>query len=149
MPARPAGSSWEIPDHDNPSGGWQQTNPEEMTRLKTEMNRRSNDLYVPAVKLLRQSRRALGIAKRPGGLYVEMALYRACALGLVSGDDLRTFYVSALNGMSIVTTDKVKRGVEIPDPSMPGKPLVFRATDTQWEIAEQKFRGGAADAPRA
>lgn len=120
-----------------------------MTRLKTEMNRRSNDLYVPAVKLLRQSRRALGIAKRPGGLYVEMALYRACALGLVSGDDLRTFYVSALNGMSIVTTDKVKRGVEIPDPSMPGKPLVFRATDTQWEIAEQKFRGGAADAPRA
>lgn len=149
VPARPAGSYWEIPDHDNPSGGWQQANPEEMTRLKTEMNRRSNDLYVPAVKLLRQSRRALGISKRPGGLYVEMALYRACALGLVSGDDLRTFYVSALNGMSIVTTDKVKRGVEIPDPSMPGKPLVFRATDTQWEIAEQKFRGGAADAPRA
>lgn len=61
-PARPAGSYWEIPDHDNPSGGWQQTNPEEMTRLKTDMNRRSNDLYVPAVKLLRQTRRALGIS---------------------------------------------------------------------------------------
>lgn len=149
VPARPAGPYWEIPDHDDPSGGWQQTNPEEMTRLKTDMNKRMNDLYVPAVKLLRQTRRSLGISKRPGGLYVEMALYRACALGLVSGDDIRTFYVSALNGVAIVTTDKVKRGVEIPDPSMAGKSLVFRATDTQWELAEQKFRSGAADATKA
>lgn len=149
VPARPAGSYWEIPDHDNPGTTWQETNPEEMTRLKAEMNDRMGDLYVPAVKLLRQTRRAIGIPRHPGGLYVEMALYRACDLGYVSGDDIRTFYVSALNGVATVTTNKVKYGVEIPDPTMLGKDLVFRATDNQWDAAEQKFRDAAADATKA
>lgn len=150
VPARPAGPYWEIPDHDNPSdGGWQLTNPEDMTRLKTMMNQRMNDLYVPAVKLMRQTRRATGLGRRPGGLYVEMALYRACDLGYVTGDDLRTFYVSALNGVARVTTDKVKFGQEIPDPTLPGYDLAFRATDDQWKRAEAKFAEVAVDAAKA
>jgi Second Messenger Oligonucleotide or Dinucleotide Synthetase domain len=149
VPARPAGPYWEIPDHDKPGCSWQKTNPEEMTRLKTEMNERMGVLYVPGVKLLRQTRRAIGVPRHPGGLYIEMALYRACDLGYVSGDDLRTFYVSALNGVATVTTSKVTYGFEIPDPSMLNKNLAFRATDDQWEAAEQKLRDAAAEATRA
>jgi len=152
VPAKPAGSYWQIPDHDQPGSSWQDTNPEEMTRLKTEMNERRGGLYVPAVKLLRQTRRAIGVPKHPGGLYVEMALYRACDVGYVSGDDMRTFYVSALNGVATVTTSKITYGFEIPDPSMPSMPsksLVFRATADQWEAAEQKLRDAAAEATRA
>lgn len=149
VPARPAVSYWEIPDHEKPGTTWQKTNPEGMTRLKTEMNDRMRDLYVPAVKLLRQTRRAIGIPRHPGGLYVEMALYRACELGYVSGDDIRSFYVSALNGVATVTAHKVKLGIEIPDPTMIGMDLVFRASDNQWNVAEQKFRDAAADATRA
>lgn len=149
VPARPAGSYWEIPDHDKPGSTWQETNPEEMTRLKTEMNERMGGLYVPGVKLLRQTRRAIGVPRHPGGLYVEMALYRACDLGYVSGDDIRTFYVSALNGLAMVTTNKVKFSIEIPDPSMLNKDLVFRATVDQWDVAEEKFRDAASEATRA
>lgn len=150
VPARTAGRYWEIPNHDDLSGNsWQETNPEEMTRLKSEMNDRMGDLYVPAVKLLRQTRRAIGVGRHPGGLFVEMALYRACVLGYVSGDDVRTVYVSALNGVATVTTHKVKYGVEIPDPTLSGAPLVFRATDHEWQLAEEKFRSAAAEATRA
>lgn len=149
VPARPAGKYWEIPDHDKPGTKWQETNPEEMTRLKSDMNARMGELYVPAVKLLRQTRRALGVGSHPGGLYVEMALYRACVLNLVSGDDIRTFYASALNGVSTVTTNLVRYGIEIPDPTLDGKNLEFRATSDQWAAADQKFLSAAADATRA
>jgi hypothetical protein len=35
VPARPGGEYWEIPDRD---GDWEDTNPEELTRLTTKMN---------------------------------------------------------------------------------------------------------------
>lgn len=149
VPARPAGARWEIPDHENPGTTWQPTNPEEMTKLKIEMNARMNELYVPAVKLIRQTRRAIGIGKHPGGLYVEMALYHACNLGLVSGDDTRAFYVAALKGVSTVTNLKVAGQMEIPDPTMPGEVLKFRATAAEWSAAAQKLAAAAADAGTA
>ena len=149
VPARPAGAYWEIPDHDSPSSTWQPTNPEEMTKLKSEMNTRMGGLYVPAVKLIRQTRRAIGIGKHPGGLFAEMALYRACSLGLVSGDDTKTFYVAALKGVSMVTKLKVGEGVEIPDPTMPGEFLMFRATPDEWEAANNKLALAAIEAAKA
>lgn len=147
--ARPAGAYWEIPDHDAPSTTWQLTNPEDMTRLKTEMNERMGSLYVPAVKLVRQTRRAIGFGKHPGGLYAEMALYRACELGIVSGDDIRTFYVSALKGVSKLTTLTAAGQLELPDPTMPGRVLKFRATPVEWAAAARGFASAADDAVRA
>jgi hypothetical protein len=63
---------WEIPARN--SDEWQTTNPEEFTSLKTAMNDRFGGLYVPAVKLLRQTRRNT-LKSRPGGLFVEMCFY--------------------------------------------------------------------------
>jgi hypothetical protein len=71
VPARPVDGVWEIPQHE--SNDWQRTNPEELTILSSSMNRRHDDLYVATVKLLRQTRRTL-LGKRPGGLFVELAL---------------------------------------------------------------------------
>jgi hypothetical protein len=148
VPARPAGDYWEIPDREDPDSGWQETNPDELTQLSSQMNARMSELYVPAVKLIRQTRRTL-IGDHPGGLFVEMALYTACDQGLVSGDTMRDFYISALNGVSQVTDAKVRDGAEIPDPTRPGERLTFRATDDEWATAAEAFRTAAARAERA
>lgn len=148
VPARPAGEFWEIPDREDPDSGWQETNPDKLTQLSSQMNTEMGELYVPCVKLIRQTRRTL-IGDHPGGLFVEMALYTACARGLVSGDTMRDFYISALNGVSQVVDAKVHDGEEIPDPTRPGEHLEFRATDEEWATAADAFRAAAADAGRA
>lgn len=148
VPARPAGEFWEIPDSEDPDSGWQETNPDKLTELSSQMNTEFSEMYVPCVKLIRQTRRTL-ISDHPGGLFVEMALYTACARGLVSGDTMRDFYISALDGISQVVDAKVQDGVEIPDPTRPGELLEFRATDGEWATAADAFRDAAADAERA
>lgn len=147
VPSRPAGEFWEIPDRENPDSSWQETNPDMLTQLSSQMNTEMGELYVPCVKLIRQTRRTL-INDHPGGLFIEMALYTACAGGLVSGETMRDFYISALNGVSHVTDAKVQKGAEIPDPTRPGEYLVFRATDEEWATAANAFRAAAADAER-
>jgi len=148
VPARPAGPFWEIPDRDDASSGWQETNPDQQTELSSRMNTEMGDLYVPCVKLLRQTRRTL-IGKHPGGLFVEMALYAACDSGFVSGDTTREFYISALQGVSRVIDAKVNAGVELEDPTRPGKTLKFRATNEEWTEAANSFRLAAAQAEHA
>lgn len=148
VPARPAGGFWQIPDREDTDSGWQETNPDMLTELSSQMNAEMGELYVPSVKLIRQTRRAL-IGDHPGGLFVEMALYTACDRGLVSGETMRDFYVSALNGVSQIVDAKVLDGDEIPDPTRPGEYLEFRATNEEWVSAADAFREAAADAERA
>lgn len=148
VPARRAGEFWEIPDRKDPESGWQETNPDELTRLSSLMNTELGELYVPCVKLMRQTRRTL-IGNHPGGLFVEMALYEACYQGLVSGDSMRNFYISALGGVSQIINAKVLDSEEIPDPTRPGEYLEFRATDDEWATAADTFRVAAAQADHA
>jgi hypothetical protein len=148
VPARPAGEFWEIPDRGDPATGWQETNPDELTRLSSQMNSAMDELYVPAVKLVRQTRRTL-IGDHPGGLFVEMALYTACVRGLVTGDTMRDFYVSSLSGVSQVIDEKVRDGVEIPDPTRPNEYLTFRATDDEWASTAVAFHAAAEQAEGA
>ncbi|GAB3561376.1 nucleotidyltransferase domain-containing protein [Spelaeicoccus albus] len=148
VPARPAGRFWEIPNHEDPDSGWQETNPDKLTQLSSEMNTALGELYVPGVKLIRQTRRTL-IDDHPGGLFVELALYTACTGGQVFGDTMRDFYVSALNGVAQVVDAKVRHGQEIPDPTRPGELLKFRATDDEWLTAADAFKAAAAQADRA
>jgi hypothetical protein len=148
VPARSAGEYWEIPDREDPDSGWQETNPDKLTDLSSEMNAAMGNLYVPAVKFIRQTRRTL-IGDHPGGLFVELALYTACTRGLVSGDSMRDFYISSLNGVAQIIEAKVNDGEEIPDPTRPGKNLTFRATDEEWATAADAFTRAAAQAERA
>ncbi len=56
VPARRSDSAWQIPDKD---GGWERTHPVEFGELKTARNQDHGENYVPVVKLVRQTRRAL------------------------------------------------------------------------------------------
>lgn len=136
---------WEIPTRD---GDWQTTNPEKLTELKSEMNETYGGDYVRLVKLVRQTRRTI-LDRRPGGLFVEMTMYDACAMSSVSTVNLTLGYVTALEAIADYLEDKVSWGRALPDPTMPGYLLTFRATDNQWETARDKFRSAAAKARAA
>lgn len=133
---------WEIPTSD---GGWQVTNPERLTELKTSMNDTFAGDYVPLVKLVRQTRRTI-LGRRPGGLFVEMALYDACVNNKVSKDSLTLGYATALEAIASYLDEKLAWGKDLPDPTMPGQSLSFRATDKQWETARDAFRSAATKA---
>lgn len=137
VPARERSDGyWEIPTKD--SEEWQATNPEELTALKTAMNDSFAGLYVPGVKLLRQTRRTI-LTSRPGGLFVEMCFYDACKRGVVSKLNQTIVYVTGLEAIATYLDNKVSWGQSFPDPTMPGRNLTFRATDLQWETARDKF----------
>lgn len=136
---------WEIPTSD---GGWQTTNPEMQTALKTAMNDTFADDYVPLVKLIRQTRRNI-LDRRPGGLFVELALYDACVNGQVSKASLTLGYVTALESIAAYLEDKVSWNRDLPDHTMPGNVLSFRATDNQWETARDSFCAAATKAREA
>ncbi len=81
VPARPHLSHWEVPDR---HGGWEETNPERLGSLTTEMNDYRHGHYVPTVKLIRQARRTQLGDRKLGGLYVEISCYCAFARGVTA-----------------------------------------------------------------
>lgn len=143
VPARPDGDSWQIPKKD---GGWQSTNPEQITLLKSKMNDDHDGYYVKMVKLLRQTRRNILGEAKPGGLAVEMALYTAFDEGLVSGTSAATYFASSLEGVANVFRRVVDEGFDIPDPSRPGEVFTFRASTSEWKTAAVRFERGAENA---
>lgn len=143
VPARPCGDYWEIPDRD---GEWTETNPEELTKLSSDLNERYEDLYVPIVKLIRQTRRA-NLGKRPGGLYFEILTYHAFNAGL-KGDNISELYVGALRSIAD-QLEEIVDGAEVDDPTMPGEFIKVRVTAAQLKTAADKFAVLATTAEEA
>jgi len=142
--ARPVDEHWQIPDGAN---GWLETNPEAMTALTTSMNTRYEELYVPVVKLIRQTRRqVLGNAK-PGGYLLEVLAYHAFNSG-ISGEDRGTLYANALGHISVALTNR-SNGGNIADPTMPLRSIHVRATDNEWASATTIFTDAASLAASA
>ena len=149
VPARPRDDgTWEIPQHE-PEEGWQVTNPDALTTLSSKMNAAHQEFYVKNVKLLRQTRRTLLGTSRPGGLMVEMALYEAYRSGLVTGDCLAKQYVTGIEAVADLVADFVDAGTNIPDPTIDGANLSFRATDAEWRTAKDQFAAAATRARAA
>lgn len=142
VPARPMDNVWEIPQHE--SNDWQKTNPETLTALSTAMNDRHGGLYVPTVKLLRQTRRTL-MGDHPGGLFVELALYNACDRGLVSGKNHAQFYASALKGVAVLIAEHAS-GDHLDDPTLPGEKVKIRAKPHELQTAKEEFEAAAVKA---
>ena len=143
VPARPAGDYMEIPD---PEGGWVETNPEELTTLSSKMNDRYDDLYVPIVKLIRQTRRH-NLGDHPGGLYFEVLTYHGFNAGL-TGNNRGELYVAALRSVADQLADVVA-GSEVEDPTMAGKFISVRATDDEHADAATTFADLATKAETA
>jgi hypothetical protein len=150
VPARPYGDgeTWEIPQKGE-ADRWVRTNPEALTALSSEMNSEHDGFYVPTVKLLRQTRRALLGKKKPGGFFFETVTYQAFKSGAVSGSDHAEYYVSTLRAVSTVVSNFVQYGIRVNDPTLPGETIKIRATDGELEQARTKFADAATSAEEA
>ncbi|MFI6611926.1 nucleotidyltransferase [Streptomyces sp. NPDC050507] len=149
VPARPKGDgTWEIPQRGD-GDEWVRTNPDGLTALSSTMNTNHDEYYVPTVKLLRQTRRALLGMKKPGGFFVEMAAYQAFASGAVSGDDQAEYFVSALQEVSTIVENFVAYGIAVADPTLPGHTIRIRASDDELDTARSRFLEAAASAKGA
>jgi len=110
VPAVRYETRWAIPRRDTArwkaedvSERWVETDPEEMTRLASQMNARvsvgGRGAYVPVVKLVRQIRRHQLGKQKPGGFYFELMTYWAYSSG-ISGDSFAELLSGTLRSIS-------------------------------------------------
>lgn len=135
VPARPLGENWELPQRTVEGADWQETNPIKFGELTAQMNKDFNELYVPVVKLIRQTRRT-ALGKRPGGLYFEVLTYHAFASGL-TGQNIQTLYVQALEHIA-GQLQAVVDGGTIDDPALE-TPINVRVSVTEFATAATAF----------
>lgn len=151
VPARPSCDAWEIPDKD---GGWELTHPVRFGELTTERNTDHDRNYVPVVKLVRQTRRALLAEAKPGGLFVEVAAYHAFLEIPAAGEDntpasTAEYYTIALEKMSPLIRDHADGGNPLTNPALPDKELVVRATSAEFEAIASAWEKAALTARAA
>ncbi len=137
VPARSKSDHWEIPDRTERGGGWEETNPERLGTLATAKNDKHDSLYVPVVKLIRQTRRA-NLGERPGGLYFEILTYHAFDRRGATGPSVAEYYCSALRG--VVTELEVAVAQGLDDPTLPSAKIKTRATRSELTTALETFR---------
>ncbi len=143
VPARLSGDYIEIPDR---TGGWLETNPEELTLLSSKMNDRYDGDYVPIVKLVRQARRA-HLGKRPGGLFFEILTYHAFDDGL-DASSAAALFTGALRSIAAQLEDAAS-GTTVDDPTRPGEHISVRVSDAQMQEAADTFSKLANEAEQA
>lgn len=151
VPARNADDAWEIPDRD---GGWEKTHPVKFGELTTSRNLDHNDNYVRAVKLLRQTRRALLGDAKPGGLFVEVAAYHAFgdipdANSEDSPGSMAEYYTVALEKMAPLIRDHADGTGPLMNPALPSQELHVRATQGELDSIAEEWETAAADARTA
>jgi hypothetical protein len=147
VPAIPDGSQWLIPDG---PARWQSTNPIKLGEITSEMNSRfrlgGRGVYVPVVKLVRQTRQA-GAIERPGGLYFEVLTYWAFQNGSVSGASVGEFYTTALSGVALEL--RKARAGGLVDPALPSQLITTKATVTDLDAALNEIERVAGTAEAA
>jgi SMODS domain-containing protein len=146
VPARPRGHHWEIPDRPERGGGWEETNPERLAELTSKENDAHDELYVPTVKLIRQTRRA-NLDDQPPGYYFEVLTYRGFDSGDVTGSNIAEYYCSALHG--VVTQLEVAIEQGLADPTIEGALISTQASTEQLKEALETFRTVTARADEA
>lgn len=151
VPARYADEGWEIPDKD---GGWERTDPVKFSELTTARNHDHDGNYVPAVKLLRQTRRALLGDAKPGGLFVEVVAYHAfTAIPDASSDDAPSstaeYYTLALETMAPILRGHADGSSPLMNPALPNQELHVRATQDELDAIADEWEQAAVDARAA
>jgi hypothetical protein len=151
VPARPCADAWEIPKK---SGGWERTDPVEFGKLSSARNTEYDGFYVPTVKLLRQTRRALLGASKPGGLFIEVAAYHAFELLPLPNavDALKSnaeYYTRALEEMVPLVRNHADGSAPLANPALPDQDLVAKATQAEWDALVEKWEYAATSAKLA
>lgn len=149
VPARPDGELWEIP---NKGGGWETTHPLRFNKLTSECNAAHGEQYVPTVKLLRQTRRALMGTAKPGGFFIEIAAFHAFQSIPTHGttgspSSTAEYYAVALEKMAPILWAHADGSAPLLNPAVPEQHLHVRATAAElkdvaatWECAATSAR---------
>lgn len=109
VPAVRMGDRWAIPRRDtavwdDPEERWVETDPEHLGTLTKQQNKRlkvgTQGAYIPAVKLVRQTRHHHRDKAKPGGFYYELMTYWAFERGEVAGSSFAEIFAAALNSIA-------------------------------------------------
>lgn len=152
VPARPSGDHWEIPkktEQDN-RASWIPTNPLLLNELTTETNSaftiNDKGIYVPTVKLIRQIRR-VWVDDQPGGFFFEILTYWAFNDGKPSATSRAAYLVAALKYIEEKLPEARDHGLD--DPTIDGRKIATRATESDFDAAIDKIAAAADLARRA
>ena len=141
---------WAIPtkDRDQWAPGqtrWVMTDPERFGDLSTRLNQASwspavggQGAYKPVVKLMRQAREVHLRDQKPGGLYVEFAVYDIWANRRVSGNEWAPLFARTLRAVAHRFASAVYEPLMDPGLGTPVDPPLDAA---QWQYAGSTFQG--------
>ena len=143
VPAVHMADRWGIPNRDTAAwegdSKWTETDPEKLTSLTTDLNRRvlisGRGAYVPVVKLVRQTRRFHLGEEKPGGLYFELMTFWLFAGGLTAGSWAELFAVT-LRGIH----EELRRAADDPvnDPALQ-RPFEPKPDPSELATASDRF----------
>ena len=158
VPAVRCGDRWAIPTKDKSrwaqsTGRWVETDPEDLavkiSKLSTSPLTASvsgRNALKPIIKLIRQARRTHLGDERPGGLYLEIAVYHEWNSGGVTGNSWAELYATTLRRLANRLT--LSRSWPLTDPAM-GTALKPAPADKQLSAAATTFADLATLAERA
>ena len=158
VPAVPQGSQWAIPTKDRGLWApgqtrWVTTDPERFGEFSSQLNTASwspavggQGAYKPVVKLMRQAREVHLRDQKPGGLYVEFAVYHVWAKRRVSGNEWGPLFAKTLREVARRFASAAYEPLLDPGLGTPVDPPLDAA---QWEHARTTFQGLAVLAAEA
>lgn len=141
---------WALPNKDRDLWApvhtrWVTTDPERFGHLSTQLNTAAGSpavggqgAYIPVVKLIRQAREVHLGNQKPGGLYVEFAVYDVWAKGLVSGNERGSLFANTLQSVSQRFASAVSD--PILDPGL-GTQVDPPLDAGEWQHASATFQG--------
>ncbi len=150
VPAVRHDSRWAIPTKDRDlwvpgQTRWVMTDPERFGDLSTQLNQASwspavggQGAYKPVVKLMRQAREVHLRDQKPGGLYVEFAVYDVWANRRVSGNEWAPLFARTLHAVAHRFAAAVNEPLQDPGLGTPVDPPLDAA---QWRHAGSTFQG--------
>jgi hypothetical protein len=147
VPARPLGENWELPNHppEGEAAEWIETNPLRMNEITTETNQaytlNDTGVYVPVVKLIRQTRRNW-LGDHPGGFFFEVMTYWAFNNQTLSGNSYAEYVTLALEEIAAMLPDVAVNGLD--DATIDGKKISTKATAEDLETAVANIGEAAA-----
>lgn len=147
VPARRFGENWELPNHpaEGEEAEWIETNPLRMSELTTETNQaytlNGNGIYVPVVKLIRQTRRNW-LGDHPGGFFFEVLTYWAFNNQTLNGKSVAEYVTLALEEIAAMLPDVAANGLD--DATIEGNKISTKATPQDLQDAVTKIGEAAA-----
>ena len=136
VPARPYRNHWEIPSRPKERARWVETNPTRLNELTTQVNKaftlNGNGIYVPIVKLVRQTRRTW-LGDQPGGFFFEVMTYWVFVNEQPSATSVAGYLTFTLEKIAGMLPMVAIHGLD--DPTLPDKKISTKATAADFQTA--------------